>query len=487
MGVRPVPRLSAVLPKVVGLAASASAASWPAAFAPAARSFSGVASQFPHGVHDVVSRGTKRAAVLSPNLELTGRALTVAAPVLEGQTEALEQILRELGDERYGSSQLQFEALTGVHFMRWALVRRRYGVSRDTLLFESNFDGTEADHLAELASAGLSGLDRVYQHCEGYAELRGDGVPSALAVSAFMASRAIPTTAFYNAHRGKSVARIRLEATVYAEIQRWLSAHPERPGSAQELYRAVREHVQSSGLLTALEAPQPRAPSRDGVLRAALRVLPQLAAPLAALPVLLPWLLWLERTDTPWSGQENDDLSEVSTLAAQEDRAVQNALTHVVPLKAGLLRRYIVKRALAITDTLAQHYFTVGNLAGIPSIHFARWALLENDRVLAFFSNYDGSWENYLGDFIDITSFGLSSIWSNTQRFPRTFLLFFAGARDEERFKAWTRAHQVYTQIWYTAYPQLSVKNIRDNARIAAGLQPELKDERAIGAWLRLL
>jgi hypothetical protein len=75
-------------------------------------------------------------------------------------------------------------------------------------------------------------------------------------------------------------------------------------------------------------------------------------------------------------------------------------------------------------------------------------------------------------------------IWTNTQFFPPTLLQFFFGARDEERFKRWTRAYQYPTQIWYSAYPSLSVAEVLRNAEIRellSGELDELKAERLCG------
>ena len=41
-----------------------------------------------------------------------------------------------------------------------------------------------------------------------------------------------------------------------------------------------------------------------------------------------------------------------------------------------------------------------------------------------------------------------------------------AGARDEQSFKTWTRDYQVPTQVWYSAYPTLSVQDVLRNAEI---------------------
>src|SRR5262249_30863844 len=126
-----------------------------------------------------------------------------------------------------------------------------------------------------------------------------------------------------------------------------------------------------------------------------------------------------------------------------------------------------------------------GDLGGITSIHYARWMILD-DRRLLFFSNFDGSWESYLGEFVDQASSGLTSVWSNTVGFPPARWLLGAGARDEERFKNWTRTHQIETQVWYSAYPKLSVQNINDNTKLRRGLANRPSDDE-LAAWRRTL
>jgi hypothetical protein len=179
--------------------------------------------------------------------------------------------------------------------------------------------------------------------------------------------------------------------------------------------------------------------------------------------------------------------ASVQALAEREDFQVQNQLTHLVDLKPGLFRRILLRAVLYAIDLLARYKFNQGSLGGITTIHFARWVFLDDGKQLLFFSNYDGSWESYLGDFVDKAHVGLTSVWSNTEGFPKTTLLAFGGATDEDRFKAWTRAHQIATPLWFSAYPDLTVRNIQENARICAGLVEEPPTDEALRAWLQIL
>ena len=117
-----------------------------------------------------------------------------------------------------------------------------------------------------------------------------------------------------------------------------------------------------------------------------------------------------------------------------------------------------------------------GSLGGITSIHFGRRALIDQGkpaRRLVFMSDYDGSWESYLGEFVDCASKGLSAVWSNTENFPPTKLLVWEGASDELKFKAWTRDNQVNTPVYDSAYPQQTLRNMENNLRIVRGAASE--------------
>ena len=110
--------------------------------------------------------------------------------------------------------------------------------------------------------------------------------------------------------------------------------------------------------------------------------------------------------------------------------------------------------------------------------------MIDKGRRLLFVSNFDGSWENYLDDFIDKASPGLTAIWSNTVGFPKTSWLVLDGARDGSRFKANARDKQTYTNVWYSAYKQLTVQTIDNNSAIREDLFTSL-DDTATRDWVR--
>ena len=203
------------------------------------------------------------------------------------------------------------------------------------------------------------------------------------------------------------------------------------------------------------------------------------------IPVFIMGLIVLrikETRDLPTPNIEDKD--HTKELVEREDRThiVQNHMASVTLVKPGLFRQTILSVMLWLANLVAG-ISTNGTLLGIPSIHFAHWSLIDNGRRLLFVSNFDGSWENYLDDFIDKGSSGLTGVWSNTVGFPRTRYLVLDGARDGPRFKAFARDSQRYTNAWYSAYPDLTVQTIDNNSKIRDDMFSPL-DDAAIREWL---
>ena len=204
---------------------------------------------------------------------------------------------------------------------------------------------------------------------------------------------------------------------------------------------------------------------------------------LAAIGVLY-LVLWLKEMTDP-STVTAPEFSHVQKLTQREDRCPQNHLTTITDLKPGPFRFTLLKGVLTFINVAARYIANKGTLAGIPSIHFARWAVVNRGKQLLFLSNFDGSWEHYLGEFIDLAANGLTAVWSNVVNFPKTRNLICEGARDEQKFKAFARNSEVHTQLWYSAYPFLSVTNILNNAAIRTSLLGTMDNEEKLEAWLR--
>jgi hypothetical protein len=176
----------------------------------------------------------------------------------------------------------------------------------------------------------------------------------------------------------------------------------------------------------------------------------------------------------------------VQELAALEDHLAQNPFTALGLVKPGLFRRLTLAAVLYAIDYVTRHVFNRGNLAGVKTIHFARWFYLDGKRRAIFASNYDGSLESYMDDFIDKIAWGLNIVFSNAYGYPRARFLVADGARNELAFKDYLRLHQVPTRVWHAAYGDLTCANIAQNERIRNGLRGEATADEA-RRWLEAL
>lgn len=191
-----------------------------------------------------------------------------------------------------------------------------------------------------------------------------------------------------------------------------------------------------------------------------------------------------ERSD--WISDAAPTLEQSRQMFAHENvpgYAHNHMISHTV-IKPGFLRFITIRLAFWAVAKVTALNPRPGYLGDIGTIHFARWVTLPGTHDMLFFSNYGGSWESYLEDFITKAHGGLTGVWSNTMGFPRTNNLFMDGATDGERFKRFARQSMSYTPFWYSAYPTLTTANIRTNAQLRRGLQAHTETEAT--EWLSL-
>jgi len=216
-----------------------------------------------------------------------------------------------------------------------------------------------------------------------------------------------------------------------------------------------------------------------GLAGAVLTVL-TMTLPIAA---LLFWLRRLENGDPV--DESSAGLDHVRAIARREDAAgyVQNHIVAVMPFKPGLLRRLSFAFTMWGILQTVRHFFRPGFVVTMGTIHKARWFRVPDTDQFVFFSNYDGSWESYLEDFITRAHEGQTAAWSHGVGFPKTRFLILDGAADGDRFKRWVRLQQRETRFWYSRFPHLSAQQIRKNAMIEDGLARATNDTDA-RRWL---
>jgi hypothetical protein len=415
---------------------------------------------------------------------MTHTILTFITKVAPGRAAQLESLLAQIESNVPGDARLPFASLKLLHFASFVLFEdEEYG---PYLVFENNFDGPLDVYLDELLQHASGGLHEIYSCCVGYAA-RGSDERNVLA--AYMQAHVVLPGAYHIGNVGRSAQRIRREAILRERIEVFLdalvksSAAHEPPAS---LRRRIQQFVLDDPTLAWAVKVGPRQTLSERLVPWAVIAAVVLFA-LVLLPLLLPlaliWLIVLRFHEMRDPKQVPPaSAAHVERLAEREDRIVQNHYAGIFPVKPGRFRRMTLRLVLRVTNLIARTA-TKGVLLGIPSIHFAHWSLIDEGRRLLFLSNYGGSWGNYLDDFIDKASFGLTGIWSNTTDFPPTKFLVLDGSRDGPRFKSFARGKQTVTNVWYSAYPDSTVQNIDNNSAIREDLFTTL-DETAARSWL---
>lgn len=194
------------------------------------------------------------------------------------------------------------------------------------------------------------------------------------------------------------------------------------------------------------------------------------AATIVAAALVYGLLRHQEQSDVP-DNTIPDQKTLIDVVSNENGSGVlQNHLTGVSRIKPGWLRQLTLRAAFWLIGQVATRIYRPGYLGELGTIHSARWVALPGTDKLIFLSNYGGSWESYLEDFITKASSGLTAVWSNTVGYPRTRSLLFEGASDGDRFKRWARRQQIPTRFWYSANFQATTARIRTNAAIRAGL-----------------
>ena len=407
--------------------------------------------------------------------------LTLLTPVREDCFEKLNEILEKFKVGLNEGLNERFDRLGTLHYARWFILRESSFRDKpalpvpERLVFSSNFDGDEEEHAKGLVTVFPEYFDELYECCEDYPE---PGDRNTESRKNYLMRWRVETTAFYSGAPGRSLQQIKQENELKEFICNFIKQNNWNGTSAMAIKKSIEKEVDNHPEFEwSKKQTQTSKINWPGMILIGIIVI-------ILSPVIIIWLLVLyffhERRDKN-SMVKRSELSDglVRRLEAYEDIFNQNQFTQVLVVKPGKMRLITLHAFMIFTRALVRNLFVKGKLMGIPTIHFARWVLIDNNKHMMFFSNYDGSWQQYLGDFIDKSGWGLTAIFSNTKVFPKTRFLLTGGAYDEEHFLAWSRGTQVLTQVWYSAYHHLSIKNIVNNTIIRNELRENLSEKKA--------
>jgi len=426
----------------------------------------------------------------------------VADAIRDGQLDALRTLLASMnqlpGHANPNNALLPFGRFDRLHVARFVILEAttanditEFGLLpyswQPTLALVGDCDGDGDDFLAELCVHANSGLQKIFAHCVHFPT----PAPNLLR---WMRQHSHQPSANYVNWAGRTVVQVREEAALHQRLTTHLHAAVNEIG--REDVRALRQHLLSKvefdkheGRLTL--TPEDSTPVgwglRNLVSKFAYPFVLLLLSPLLIL--LAPIYLWRLRT------HESNDPEVVvrpaaehsHALSVQEDHDVSNQFNVFGDIKPGWFRLLTLKSALALLNYTSRHIYRRGYLTRVRTIHFARWVLLDNNRRLYFASNYDGSLESYMDDFINKVSWGLNLVFSNGVGYPDTRWLIKGGAENEHKFKYTLRRHQLPSAVWYKAYPGLTAFDLSRNHRIRQGIDVRQKSDADIRLWLSLI
>jgi hypothetical protein len=427
---------------------------------------------------------------------------TVLAPIDPAQEDKLRALLDSMNFDRGridpNNPLIPFAALENAHYLRLLILKdnalldtRAYGggpipVYPLWLALIGDIDGDTDAFFKQLVARAGNGLRQIFSCCLGFDDT--------IDLANWMQRRNAPAIAVYVNWRGRTVLQIREEAALREALQKYLADNADifSQVGPREVHRRLRKFVTQEIAADRLKltAEQPTPPGwwiRNALHLVGLPLLGLLLLPLLILaaPIYIICLRRLEKTDPELCWRVDPDYSEM--LADAEDHYVTNQFTAMGSVKPGLLRRLTLSGVLTVVNWAARHITRPGRLGRIRTIHFARWVYLDGKKRMVFFSNYDGTVESYMDDFINKTGFGLNAVFSNGIGYPRTNWLVLDGCQDEQKYKDFLRRHTLPSQVWYKAYPGLTAIDLERNTRVRQGLEAPSLNADAVREWIALL
>lgn len=425
----------------------------------------------------------------------------ILAPVKPEREDDLRRLLDSMNDApgrlKAHNPVVPFEQFETLHVARLLILDDPtlddvtvYGIPKRayprTLTFLGDVDGDAGAFLDEMARRAPAGLRALFQHCEGF-EANTD-------LLAWMRTHNVPAAAAYVNWPGRTVQRVREEAALHDALEQliqrnaaaWRKSTPEE--THQALRRLALDDVGAGRLTLSPEQPTPFGWRLRNLLHLiGVPLVLLIASPLLVVVgvIFLVRLRQLEKSDPEICPRTEPQHS--AELGGLEDHDVSNQFSALGTLKPGSVRLWTTRFVLVIINYAARHVYTHGRLARVRTIHFARWVFLDGRQRVIFFSNYDGSLESYMDDFINKVGFGLNVVFSNGVGYPTTNWLILDGCADERKFKEYLRRHQLPTEVWYKAYPGLTAVDLEKNSRIRQGLETPSMSMRDARDWLALL
>jgi hypothetical protein len=425
----------------------------------------------------------------------------VIAPIKMEQEAELRSLLESMnslpGQANPNNPIVPFGRFDQIHFARFAIlvdqtledVHTLYGLAAVnyplTLAFFADFDGTADDFRADLVQRAGDGLQRLFSCCQ-------DFTPGT-DLARWMKEHENPAATMYMNWRGRTVTQIWQENALRLDLEDYLQKNQEALSqkTQQQIHKELHEFVTAEAYRGRLKLDKPKRTPFAWWLRNFLHfigvpILLLLLAPflLLYIPIFIYQLRRREQSDKEYAPRVSTGYER--ELGNLEDHDVTNQFTVIGGIKPGLFRRWTMSFLLWVMEYTTRHIYVRGHLARISTIHAARWVFLNDKKRMVFASNYDGSLESYMDDFINKVGWGLNLVFSNGISYPTTNWLVLDGSKDEQKYKSVLRRHQLPTEVWYKAYPGLSVFDLKRNTLIRRGIEKSRMSEEELRQWVAL-
>jgi hypothetical protein len=169
-----------------------------------------------------------------------------------------------------------------------------------------------------------------------------------------------------------------------------------------------------------------------------------------------------------------------------------NAITPMKPWKTPILKAFFF--ILGVVTPLQK------DLKNLSFIHFARWVSVGRNSFphlseqqpredlkydyLLFFSNFNGTWNQYIDAFSSVLYKGLDAIWYWSEKYP--------GSRPVTVFKRYISLVQFDTDYYYNVYPHSTTNDVKAALRVHDALTAFAQTSQSLSpaefgkAWLEL-
>lgn len=398
------------------------------------------------------------------------KPLSVLVAIVPEREETLRGVLREIEDDLDGNPVVRFGDSPHTHFARFVILSDADNGPR--LLFTGGFDGELGPYLEELAAVTLRPA-ALWGNCEGY----GEGTD----LAEYLRRHSEKNRGTYVAFQDESVRTVRAKLTIRRKIEDLLDH------DRVDEYLGGRRIYSFLDQLSSFPSPEMSPWTAFGKAMAAVWAGIGKRLHDAFFGILLEPPLEIAKRFSNAAIAES--FSPVTVFTEDEVAAIpavrksvngQTSFTVYAKVKPGLRWRLRLAIALLGTSVLAKYGYPPGNFANVFTLWEFRWLWIDGKKRIVFQSTFDGSWENYMADFINNLVWALNALYASCEGYPE------GGMADVYRFQRWILQHQPQPLVVYNAYPDETVLDFMRDREISGTLLTSY-DRDTVLAWLTLL